>query len=79
MQKTDLYKDLIDWETLNSEIIPDFINQGYEINSDAFALRRTKQWTKHLARNYPESQMLFDQIKRVTDFRELASQYGLNS
>ncbi|MFK8138574.1 MAG: tRNA-dihydrouridine synthase [Bdellovibrionales bacterium] len=49
------------------EKVEDFFHKGVEIHGQDFAMRRVKQWTKFLSRNYIESEELFDKLKRLNE------------
>lgn len=50
-----------------------FIFQCQEFSNEAFALQRTKQWTKLLGRTYTEGFHFFESIKRFKEYTELIS------
>jgi tRNA-dihydrouridine synthase C len=49
-----------EWENL----LLHFMEKSRQYRNEAYAVQRTKQFTKLMARTYPESQELFDLIKR---------------
>ena len=57
----------IPWKDIRSQLIPEFVQLSHEFKGDHYALTRTKQWTKLLGRQYPESKEFFEQIKRLKE------------
>lgn len=62
----------VTWQEMYDHWLPIFIDRSRRIRHDAFALQRTKQWTKMMGAHFPESQKLFENIKRFQSLEELA-------
>lgn len=56
---------LMNWDDLRPWLI-DFYRQVRQRTVDRHAPGRLKQWLGFLARNYPEAQLMFDQVRRQT-------------
>lgn len=56
---------LMNWDDLRPWLI-DFYRQVRQRTADRHAPGRLKQWLGFLARNYPEAQLMFDQVRRQT-------------
>ena len=52
-------------------LVQEFMGQSRVSRNDAFAVQRTKQLTKLMARTYPQSKQLFDSIKRIKELEEM--------
>ncbi len=61
------------WSQIAGEHLPQFIRSSKDFKNEHYAVTRTKQWTKFLARNFSESEELFQHIKTkksLQDFPE---------
>lgn len=58
------------WDSMDPWL-PQFVEDSRDFRSEKYAVMRTKQWTRLLARNYPEAGELFEEIKRLQEFDEV--------
>jgi tRNA-dihydrouridine synthase C len=68
--------DTLTWANLETKLLPEFSRASYEYRDSGYAVARTKQWIRLLARNYPEAETKFQQIKLVKNYYELTNYYG---
>lgn len=59
------------WGKLKKEIIPIFIQQAEDYRDSGYAVARTKQWLRQLARNYPEAAAVFEIAKKQKHLGEI--------
>ncbi len=65
------------WSFVKSSLLPQFIESSLQhsqfVQSEPYAVGRTKQWVRSLVRGYPEAHMTFDRVKLVNSTREIYS------
>ena len=61
----------LSWEQVRQQILPRFVSMSSEFRNSDFALARLKQWTRLLARTYPQARTEFDQIKALKSLDQL--------
>ena len=62
----------MDFSELLKKWIPLFLQMSCEQKGGTYALNRLKQWLRFLSRHYVEAENLFERIKRLKTFEELA-------
>lgn len=62
---------IFSWGKIRDEIMPKFIKLSEEYRDAGYAVARTKQWLRQLARNYPEAAAIFEIAKRQKNTREI--------
>lgn len=66
-------KKFLSWNDFYSRWQILFINNCVTSKTEQFAIRRTKQWVKHLGRTYPQARGLFEQIKTKESLSDVMS------
>jgi len=61
----------LNWTQIRQKILPEFYRLSVELRSPEYALSRTKQWTKLLGREYPDSSTYFESIKTFKSSQDL--------
>lgn len=59
------------WQRVSCELIPKFIQQSEKYRDGGYAVARTKQWLRQLARSYPEASAIFEVVKRQKNTVEI--------
>lgn len=64
-------KELMNWEHIQKTLLPEFILRSSNYRDHNYAIARTKQWLRQLARQYPKAELGFEVIKRLHHTEEI--------
>lgn len=64
------------WAEVYGRLLPEFIRESEKCHDGGYAVARTKQWLRQLARGYPEAQPAFEKVKTLRHTDEIYQAMG---